>query len=385
MTFVMQLDPLAPQQSSTISVQFGSTTVATAVAIQPAEAPVLTLPGDQAVVAGNLLTFTVSAADPGGQPVILSAGTLPAGAAFDPNSGAFSWTPAAAQQGVYTVAFTATDSTSASSSGSVTVYVDSGVPVVSRVVNAASQMQPACSPGAVASVLGRWLGSATQPASDLTGASTALGGAQVMVNGAPVQVLTVSSKRIDFLCPFYYTGTVLNVSVQTGAGSSVPAQTTMQAVTLGLFSTTASGQGQGVVFLAGTSLLATSRTYLNLGQPAQPGDAITIRVTGMGAASSALPMVKFGDLFARADSVTPVVGMAGVEDIAVMVPPGVADGQAVPVLVVSPSPQSGATCTTGLLTPGTWPSGSSGTCTSGTRTGDPPSSNTITAAIESAS
>ena len=385
MTFVVNSDPLAPQQSSTISVQFGSTTVTTAVAIQPAAAPVLTLPGDQAVVAGNPLSFTVSAADPGGQPVILSTGTLPAGAAFDPNSGTFSWTPAAAQQGVYTVAFTATDSSSASSTANLTVYVVSGVPVVTGIVNAASQAQPACSPHSVASVLGRWLASVTQPVSDLTGASTALGGSQVLVNGTAVPVLTVTPKRIDFLCPSSSAGTLLNVSVQTGAGSSAPAQTTMQAVSLGLFSSAASGQGQGVVFLAGTSLLATSRTYLNLGQPAEPGDAITIRITGMGAASSALPMVKFGDLFARADSVNPVVGMAGVEDIAVTVPPGVADGQAVPIIVVDPLSQAGSACTTGLLSPGTWPTSSSGTCTSGARTGDPSSSNTITAAIESGS
>lgn len=386
MTFVVQSDPLAAQQSSTISVQFDTTTVSTALAVQPAAAPILTLPGDQAIIAGNPLSFSVSAADPGGQPVMLSAGTLPPGAAFNPNAGAFSWTPAASQQGVYTVAFTATDSTSASSTGNVTIYVDSGVPVVTAIVNAASQGQPACSPGSIGSVVGRWLSPVTQPVSDLTGASTTLGGSQVLVNSTSfVPLLTVTQKRIDFLCPPLPAGTLLNFAVQTAAGSSAPTQTTMQAVGLGLFSSAASGQGQGVVYLAGTSLLATSRTYLNLGQPAQPGDSITIRITGMGQARSALPMVKFGDLFARADSVTPVVGMAGAEDLAVTVPPGVADGQAVPVVVVPPMAQTGGTCSTGLLSPGTWPSGSSSTCTPGTRTADPPSSNTIAVAIESGS
>lgn len=384
MTFVVQSDPLAAQQASTISVQLGTTIVSTSLAVQPAAAPVLTLPGDQAVIAGNPLSFSVSAADPGGQPVTLSAGTLPAGAAFDPNAGAFSWTPAAAQQGVYTVAFTATDSTSASSTGNVTIYVDSGVPVVTAIVNAASQGQPACSPGSIGSILGRWISSVTQPVSDLTGVSTTLGGSQVLVNGIAAAVLTVSQKRIDFLCPPSPAGTLLNISVQTVAGSSAPTQTTMHATSLGLFSSAASGQGQGEVYLAGTSLLATSRTYLNVGQPAEAGDSVTIRITGMGVAASALPMVKFGDLFVRADSVTPVVGMAGAEDLAVVVPPGVAD-EAVPVVVVPPMAQTGATCSTGLLSPGTWPSASSSTCTSGTRTADPPLSNTITVAIESGS
>lgn len=381
LTFMVASDPLAPQQTSTISVQFGSTTVSTPVAIQPLTAPILTVPPDQAVVPGNALNFSVSAVDPAGLPVTLSAASLPDGSSFNASGGSFSWTPTTAQQGTFSVSFTATNSASAFSTGQVTIHVDSGIPLITDIRNAASQSQPACSPGSVASIIGRWLTSAVQPVTDLTGQSMSLGGAQVLVNGAATPVVAVSWGRMDFLCPSAPPGTVLSISVQNGAGSSVPAQTTMQEVSLGAYTNDGSGQGQGTIFLVGTSLLATSRTYQSLGQPAQIGDAITVRVTGMGDASG-LPMVKIGDLYARADSVNPVSGMAGVYDIAVTVPPGVTDGQAIPISVVSPLPQSSATCNPGILSPGTWPSAPSGQCATGARTGDATSSNMVTAAIE---
>jgi uncharacterized protein (TIGR03437 family) len=382
LTFVVQSDPLAPQQSASVSVQFGSSTVSSPLAVQQAGAPILTVPATQAVVAGNPLRVMVSAADPGGLPVTLAAANLPDGASFDPTAGVLSWTPAAAQLGTYTVTFAATNSASASSSGQLIVYVDSGQPVITDLRNAASQRQPACSSGAVASVVGRWLAAVTQPAADLTGGSTTLAGSQVLVNGTAVPVLAVSAGRIDFLCPALPAGTLLNVAVQNTAGASSPAQTTMQDVSVGVFANDNSGQGQGTVVLAGTSLLATSRTFQNLGQPAQPGDAVTIRVTGMGDAGNALPMVKIADLYARADALNPVPGLAGVFDLTVTVPPGVAESGAVPVSVVSPMPASAGACARGVLAPGTWPSAPSGSCSSAAHPGDEALSNTVNIAVE---
>jgi hypothetical protein len=55
------------------------------------------------------MSFAVSATDPDGDTVVLSATGLPTGASFNPSSGVFAWTPAYNQAGVYTVTFTATD------------------------------------------------------------------------------------------------------------------------------------------------------------------------------------------------------------------------------------------------------------------------------------
>jgi hypothetical protein len=100
-----------------------------------------------------------------------------------------------------------------------------------------------------------------------------------------------------------------------------------------------SGSGQGEVFLSGTSLLATSRSYRNLGQPAQPGDPITIQVTGLD--PSITPLIEIGRIFVNADSVEPAQGQAGVSNIAVTVPAGLASGSTVPVTVMTAGTVSG--------------------------------------------
>lgn len=74
--------------------------------------PILDPIGAQNVDEENLLQFTVTASDPNDDSpnnVTLSASDLPAGASFDPATGVFSWTPTEAQQGLYSVTFTATD------------------------------------------------------------------------------------------------------------------------------------------------------------------------------------------------------------------------------------------------------------------------------------
>jgi len=73
--------------------------------------PTLAVPGNQTVAAGMWinLTVTASSVDIGGT-VTLSVTGLPAGAAFDPTTGLFSWRPIATQAGSYTIVFTAADS-----------------------------------------------------------------------------------------------------------------------------------------------------------------------------------------------------------------------------------------------------------------------------------
>jgi uncharacterized protein (TIGR03437 family) len=284
-------------------------------------------------VVENQVSFTVTAADPGGLPVVLSVGDLPQGATFDSSAGAFSWTPDVTQAGGYQITFTATNSAGASSAGSVPIQLGMGNPVITDIRNAASQTQPACSPGTLASLIGGWLVSNGQSVSDPSGGSTQLGGTSVNVNDSPVPVLSASSSRIDFQCPGAAPGTMLTISVGDGVGTSDAVQVAMQGAAPGLFSIDGSGQGQGLVTLTGTSRLVTSRSYLNLGQPAQPGDAITILATGLD--NSALPVVKIGNLYVTADSVDALPGTTGVSEINLTVPNGIQEGDAVPLILFS--------------------------------------------------
>jgi hypothetical protein len=74
--------------------------------------PVLAAIGDKEVDEGLLLSFDVSATDPDGDALALSAVGLPTGATLvdrGDGSGLFSWTPGATQAGVYTLEFLVTD------------------------------------------------------------------------------------------------------------------------------------------------------------------------------------------------------------------------------------------------------------------------------------
>jgi parallel beta-helix repeat protein len=63
--------------------------------------PVLSPVGNQTVNEGQLLSVTVSATDPDGDPLTYSASPLPSGATLNPVSGAFAWTPTFTQAGSY--------------------------------------------------------------------------------------------------------------------------------------------------------------------------------------------------------------------------------------------------------------------------------------------
>lgn len=73
-------------------------------------APTLTAIGPKTVDENTTLSFTVGATDPDGDALSYSmTGTLPAGAAFNPATRSFSWTPGYAEAGSYSATFTASD------------------------------------------------------------------------------------------------------------------------------------------------------------------------------------------------------------------------------------------------------------------------------------
>ncbi len=206
-----------------------------------------------------------------------------------------------------------------------------------------------CSPGSVASLLGRWLTAASQPISNPTGGSTLLAGAEVIVNGSPAPLVYASPTRVDFVCPQAVSGGELEIAAQIGGVASNVLRAYQQA-TLGLFSSDGSGQGQGMVMLSGTSLLATPRSYLNAGQPAEPGDTISILATGAGLETNpALVQISIGGASTTAAQVQAMPGMAGVYQVDVTVPYSVAPGDAVPV-TMQVADSSGTAITSNTVT-----------------------------------
>ena len=318
-----------------VHARFGEASVIDVVIVKPAPGPVITVPGKQLATFGKALQFSVSAVDVNDLPVTLAAGNLPEGAAFDLETGLFAWTPAESQGGDYEAVFTAVNSAGESSERRVAIYAGSGQPEVTGLVHAATRTdRDVCSPGGVASLTGRWLVVEDRQGSDLTGEATELGGIRVKVNEDYAPVLSASVERVDFLCPQLDPGTPLRISLESETGASEPRDAIMEDVVPGVFTVDGSGEGQGSVFLSGTSLVTTVRNYQVSGQPAQAGDSISVRATGLGSPDNfGAVFVTIGDFILLADSVQAVPNFAGLYEVTVKVPDGAPVDEAVPLAV----------------------------------------------------
>ncbi len=81
--------------------------------------PVLNAIGNRTVNEGSTLNFTATASDPDGDDYTFSLSNAPTGASINPNTGAFTWTTAYGQSGIYTnVQITVTDNGSPAQSDS---------------------------------------------------------------------------------------------------------------------------------------------------------------------------------------------------------------------------------------------------------------------------
>jgi len=328
--FLGTVDSAAPQSLIRISIGNPGGDPAgqaeTQIAVLASPAPVFSLPTTLLVKSGDPISFRVSAQDPAGLPVRISASKLPAGASFEPASSRFNWTPAPNQLGVFAPVFSAVNSTGFTSSAQSEITVGSGRPVLAP----ASKL--ACSPGAIATLTGNWLSLADQDLSDPTGASRQLGGTTVHINAELASVLYATPTRVDFQCPSTAAGAGLAVTLETDAGVTAPLQTTMLEANPVLLLAQGSTQDQGQITLSGADALASTRDSGASGQPAQIDDVISIRATGLGTAPNAASIsVQVGGVDAQVQSVVPAPDAAGVFLINVRIPAAAPAGNAVPV------------------------------------------------------
>jgi uncharacterized protein (TIGR03437 family) len=310
-----QINAVSPGEGVVVSASVGSEVVEAALSVTPDGSKPLRVPGRQFAQPGTELRFQVSAADPA---ATLTAGRLPVGAAFDSLSGEFRWNPAATQMGSHTMDFAAVDSQGARSTGTVAVEVESGEPVVRRIVNAASRSpEAACSAGALATIEGRWLSDGST-AADASGHSWELAGTRVWADGAAVPILSATATELSILCPDTVAGSEMQLVVQTGHGTAEPLQTVVRSATPGIFSLDGTGAGQGLVLLPGASAVAMIRNPKVAGQPAVSGDEVAVYATGIERLANV--SVQIGEVQVTPASITAVANRPGLYRIAVTVP-----------------------------------------------------------------
>jgi uncharacterized protein (TIGR03437 family) len=312
-----QVDAVSSGQGIVVAANLGSGMVKETLAVVPDTNTPLHVPGRQSVKYGTEVDFRVSPPDAA---ATLSTGTLPAGAHFDSATGEFRWTPDGTQRGAHQINFTAIDSAGVKASASVTVQVDSGEPMVTGIVNAASRSrEAACSPGAIATIEGRWLtdGAAV---SDASGSSMELAGTKVWANGATVPILSASATELDILCPDSLPGSDIRLVVQTGHGVAAPVRTTAHSATPAIFSLDGSGTGQGWVLRdsTDTNSVAMVRNYRVSGQPAISGEQLLVYATGVGHLTNV--SVQIGEYIVPAAAINSVPNHPGLYQIVVSVP-----------------------------------------------------------------
>ena len=335
MRFTVTADDSAVLASADITVRLGSESATYSLAVLPADSPSLHAPRELTVKAGSPARFSVQATDAGGAPLSVSAAGLPDSARFDNATGAFDWTPGTPDLGTHEITFTSARPAGQPLTRTVNLTVTDGAPILRALRNGAGEGAPeACSPGAVATLLGHFLANSADTAIDPSGSATSLGGTRVRINGEYALLTAASSDRVSFLCPASATSGQIEMAVETSSGVSNTLLKPVWDTAPGIFSVDGSGRGQALAALATSGELAAVSDYRASGTPVLPGDTIAVRTTGIGCSStSALPNLQIGAGNAKVLSVAPSE-TAGVCLISAEVPSGVS-GDQVPVTIES--------------------------------------------------
>jgi len=308
-TVEFQVDAVQAVKSVEVAATVGTDVVSDVVSIRRDISRPVQVPGTQFVKYGSDIRFSVSAADEG---AMLTTGELPAGAEFDSVTRQFLWTPVSSQVGTYQITFIATNTTGEISRAGVTIEVETGSPVVTGIVNAATRSSEAvCSPNAVASIQGRWLNGGT-----------------VSADGMAVPVLSGSPTELNILCPDFGMGTEFHIAVETDKGISQTIRTTGQYATPGIFTVDGSGSGQALALLEGTHQIVMRPNYRMAAQPAAASDRVVIYATGVNSLSNLT--VRIGGQEVTPLEITAAPNQPGVFLVRVAVPDGVKSGD-VPV------------------------------------------------------
>jgi len=198
-------------------------------------------------------------------------------------------------------------------------------------------------PGTLITLKGLNLANADSATSEVP-LPTLWNGTQVFLGTEALPLLYTASGQVNVQVPYDVpVNTQYQVTVQRENVKSLPEQLVVAEAQPGIFTTDASGSGQGVIFHGDGVTLAQP------GSPASEGETVTIECTGLGVVTPDVPAgtpapdspvsstvnsvaVTIGGVDAQATVGTLIPGRPGVYSVTAIVPSGVS-GDTVPVVV----------------------------------------------------
>jgi uncharacterized protein (TIGR03437 family) len=255
---------------------------------------------------------------------------------------------------------------------SVTVDAEaiSASPQLYRVVNAAiggGAPPQVAVPGSYVAVYGKNLSAPGSVSASAVPLPSNLNGAQLLLGGQALPMYYASPAQINALIPeSLNVNTEYQLIVLQGSTESVPIPLILTKLQPGIYSLDASGSGQGVVEIAGTSLLAGPAGSAS--RPVQSGSEYLVAYcSGLGSVADAdggsAPAAGFATpssgLYRTAAHITATLGgisvpvtfaglaptLVGIFQVNIQVPAGVPTGDAVPLVISATDPESGIVTT----------------------------------------
>jgi uncharacterized protein (TIGR03437 family) len=281
-------------------------------------------------------------------------------------------TSAALQVAASANGLTANPSLSALSTVTVSVTAASGnaAPAPTGIANAASAGQATpgvVSPGSYIAIYGTGLAGSGNPSATSLPLPITLNGTELFLGGLPMPLLYAGAGQVNALVP---EGIAPNAAyplvVVRGNAQSVPVALTVTELQPGAYTVDTSGSGAGIVTNALTGAL------ISAANPAHAGDYLVIYCTGLGALVGANGETQPVDgaaapstvIYHTTANVNVTVGgvstpalfagltptFAGLYQVNVQVPNGVAPGSAVPVAITASDQATGATVSGNVVT-----------------------------------
>jgi uncharacterized protein (TIGR03437 family) len=246
---------------------------------------------------------------------------------------------------------------------------------ISAVVNAAGSaqaMRQIVTPGSYVAIYGTSLASNGEPVADGIPLPGTLNGTQLFLGGQPMPLIYAGPGQVNALIPQNLNpNATYQVVVQRGSTLSVPAPLTVAEYQPGIYTLDLSGTGQGIVEIAGTTLLAAPAG--NGSRPVQSGsEYLVIFATGLGpvigpngeappADGAAAPLTT---IFQTTANVSATIGgvnvpvlfsgltpsLVALYQVNVQVPAGVPTGSAVPLVLTVTDPATGQSVQSNTVT-----------------------------------